>query len=551
MEERSSRGVAVAGFVLLLVLAVVAVLVVIIEEEERAAACAPDPAAAVSVGKVPTAAGYNGDQMRNLAIIDQVRRQLGLPARATQIAFMTTLVESNALNLHYGDADSEGLFQQRPSMGWGTPEQITDPVLATRAFFGRASHTDNPGLTDIRGWQTRDMGEVAQAVQVSAFPSRYAARQDEAAALMRRIGVTDQDPPGAAAAIGAPGPAGCTDPAALGSLANCPATPWRHLERPPQLAGRLIPPDALRTLRCGHQQFPQFTTVYTYGQRAIAADEHGTGRAVDWMVPGGHRDAAGKAVSTQLADWLVANAKALGVEYVIWDNRIWNSQRDPKGARFPAGWRAYKTCSPPRSSAAACGPTAAHQDHVHVTLYGNRGVVDAGSTAGGAWGLPLRDNYQLGPGVCTRDTACWGYSGHTGQDFSATLGAPVVAVAGGKVTTAKVICPSLTNRQRSGNDSCSYGRYVVVDHGGQVSSYSAHLDAFAPGIKAGATVRAGQLIGRAGNQGNSDGVHLHFEIRRKGAVVNPVSYLEAKGVKVRCGPQMQGTYSAVPVGGCD
>lgn len=156
--------------------------------------CGADPASASvpPAGPVPEVSGYTADQIRNAATIDQVRRQLGLPPRATQIAYMTAMVEGpNLLNPHSGDRDSQGMFQQRPSAGWGTEQQVTDPVLATRAFFGMASHTHNPGLTDIPNWQTRPMGEVAQAVQRSAFPDRYQTRAADAAALMQKIGSDD------------------------------------------------------------------------------------------------------------------------------------------------------------------------------------------------------------------------------------------------------------------------------------------------------------------------------------------------------------------------
>lgn len=182
-------------------------------------ACGSDPAAATSVtaGPVPAVTGYRPDQIRNAVTVDQVRRQLGLTPRATQIAFMTAMVEGpNLLNPHSGDRDSQGMFQQRPSSGWGTPAQITDPVLATRAFFGLATHTHNPGLTDIPGWQTRPMGEVAQAIQRSAYPDRYQTRAADAAALMQRIGA---DPATGDAATG--DPAASDTAAALSTPTEC------------------------------------------------------------------------------------------------------------------------------------------------------------------------------------------------------------------------------------------------------------------------------------------------------------------------------------------
>ncbi|MGH8882223.1 MAG: hypothetical protein ACRD0P_33565, partial [Stackebrandtia sp.] len=78
---------------------------------------------------------------------------------------------SKLTNLTYGDRDSQGLFQQRPSTGWGSYSQITDPVAATLAFFGRAPHTQNSGLLDVPGWQRMSVGQAAQAVQASADPT--------------------------------------------------------------------------------------------------------------------------------------------------------------------------------------------------------------------------------------------------------------------------------------------------------------------------------------------------------------------------------------------
>jgi cell wall-associated NlpC family hydrolase len=79
------------------------------------------------------------------------------------------MVESNLVNVNYGDRDSLGLFQQRPSQGWGTPEQVTNPEYAARKFFDTLR-----GLGEKR--YDMGMGEAAQAVQRSAYPERYAER---------------------------------------------------------------------------------------------------------------------------------------------------------------------------------------------------------------------------------------------------------------------------------------------------------------------------------------------------------------------------------------
>ena len=79
-----------------------------------------------------------------------------------------------------GDHDSVGLFQQRPAAGWGSVENLMDPVWSSRAFYGGPNgpnHGSPRGLLDIDGWQTMDPGAAAQAVQVSAYPDRYAVNQ--------------------------------------------------------------------------------------------------------------------------------------------------------------------------------------------------------------------------------------------------------------------------------------------------------------------------------------------------------------------------------------
>ena len=149
------------------------------------------PSTVTVPGLTPT---QNVEATTDMAVAVSVGKGLGLPAAAWKVAIMTMLVESNALNLNHGDRDSLGLYQQRPSTGWGTPAQIMDPTLSTLAFYGKATHTHNTGLTEVPNWQTRaltDAGGLAQAVQRSAFPSAYAAKEGFAAAAVAALsGVT-------------------------------------------------------------------------------------------------------------------------------------------------------------------------------------------------------------------------------------------------------------------------------------------------------------------------------------------------------------------------
>ncbi|RJS47444.1 M23 family metallopeptidase [Nocardioides cavernaquae] len=115
------------------------------------------------------------EQRKNAAIILGVAVQLKVPPKGQAIAIATAMQESGMRNLDYGDRDSLGLFQQRPSTGWGTAAQVTTPEYAAKAFFGGpSSPTGNSGLLDIPHWQDLDLTIAAQSVQRSAFPTAYA-----------------------------------------------------------------------------------------------------------------------------------------------------------------------------------------------------------------------------------------------------------------------------------------------------------------------------------------------------------------------------------------
>lgn len=106
------------------------------------------------------------EQAGYAAIISAVTESRDLPARATTIALATAMQESSLRNLDYGDRDSLGLFQQRPSMGWGTEEEIQDPYYSTNTFLD--------SLMALDGWQDMEVTVAAQRVQRSAFPDAYA-----------------------------------------------------------------------------------------------------------------------------------------------------------------------------------------------------------------------------------------------------------------------------------------------------------------------------------------------------------------------------------------
>jgi len=143
------------------------------------------------------------EQARNASLISAIAIRRGMPAHAATIGLATALQESKLYNLRGGDRDSLGLFQQRHSQGWGTPQQILDPVYATNAFYD--------ALTKVPNWASLPVTEAAQEVQRSGYPSAYAVYEGDARALASAL------------------------------TGYSPASFWCHLPRP-----RAAPPPATR-----------------------------------------------------------------------------------------------------------------------------------------------------------------------------------------------------------------------------------------------------------------------------------------------------------------
>lgn len=178
------------------------------EQQPRVAPPAPNPPADPQPWDPKSAsfqAGtrtFNDDTLDRARIVRQVAVDEGLGERAVLVAYMVVFVESGWVSWTeaQSDRDSAGLFQQRRP--WGPLADRMDPAKSAEMFFN-GGRGGQPGLTDIRDWQTRPMGEVAQAVQVSAFPGKYAGQERSARQLLAAIGgiggTTRSTPPPAAA----------------------------------------------------------------------------------------------------------------------------------------------------------------------------------------------------------------------------------------------------------------------------------------------------------------------------------------------------------------
>lgn len=125
-------------------------------------------------------------QLENARTIIAVGKGHGIPAKGQVAAIATAIQESKLCNLNFGHSDSRGLFQQRPSTGWGSAGDVTNTVRAAQAFYGVAAHTRNPGLTDVRGWESMSVTRAAQSVQRSGTPNAFAQWEDEARWLVEQ-----------------------------------------------------------------------------------------------------------------------------------------------------------------------------------------------------------------------------------------------------------------------------------------------------------------------------------------------------------------------------
>jgi len=180
---RRRRRSGVVSFVFLATLAIVGGVIFAIW---RGAGPLPDPEGCTAnvAGRTVDLAP---DQGRNAALIAAIAVRRGLPARAASIALATAYQESKIRNLAGGDRDSLGIFQQRPSQGWGTAAQISNEYYAINRFYEE--------LEKIDGYQSMRITEAAQKVQRSGFPEAYEAHAPDARALASAL--TGYSPDGA------------------------------------------------------------------------------------------------------------------------------------------------------------------------------------------------------------------------------------------------------------------------------------------------------------------------------------------------------------------
>ncbi len=285
----------------------------------------PDPEGCnVKVGEVEVE--IDTEQAENATLITAVAVRRGLPARAVSIAIATAFQESKLRNIRHGDRDSVGLFQQRPSQGWGTVEQIMDPTYATNAFYD--------ALVKIDGYQEMRITEAAQRVQRSGFPEAYQAHAAGARALASAL-------------------TGYSE-----AKVSCVVDEAEVDEQREGDNG--LTPRADRVRRSLREAFGDLAlggfAAGGVSNGHMEESAHYSGRAIDVFVR--PVNSGNKRTGWAIAQYLVAHAKRLEIEHVIFDDRIWTG-----GRRSEEGWRDY---DPPARSGDPL--ILEHRDHVHVDV---------------------------------------------------------------------------------------------------------------------------------------------------------------------------------------
>lgn len=266
-----------------------------------------------------TAVVLDDDQAANAALLSGMALRRELPARAATIAIATALQESKLRNIDYGDRDSVGLFQQRPSQGWGTVEQIMDPVYATNAFYDV--------LVTVQDWEGQEITEAAQNVQRSAFPDAYAQHEDRGRGFASALSgysaaALTCDLPADAATDGGTG--------ATGPVAAAEAT-----GQDPTVPQRLA-----RVAERVERDLGLTATVTAGGVLAVDAT----------ALPGG-RDPSPDRLGWAVAQWAVATATDTGAEAVVVDGRAWVRAGEE-------GWTVAAEADLPEAVAAAASAAA-------------------------------------------------------------------------------------------------------------------------------------------------------------------------------------------------
>jgi murein DD-endopeptidase MepM/ murein hydrolase activator NlpD len=485
-EQQQRRARTTAAVLLAPVLLVGSILgAVVLGVGATPPACAAEgPAVAVNVdvGSVPEGpiAGYGGEQLVNAAYIMQAAKALNLTVRDQQIGVMTAMGESSLRVVDHGDAagpDSRGLFQQRSNGAWGSYADRMDPFISATNFF--------KAMVDVEGRESLEPTIVAHRTQHNADPYHYRPYWDPARQVV----------------------------AALAGVRGSSSSATATRSRPSASPGRRynLGPVRPQTTALANTLGPMFGIETIGGYRVDReSSDHPDGLALDFMV---YRD---RATGQQLAEYAQQHADDLGIQYIIWYQRIWNIDRPDEG------WRGMED----RGS-----PTANHIDHVHISLRadaspvgGDAGV--AGCPTGTSGAAPVSGDGWTAPAAGpVTDGYGWRIHPITGArrfHYGTDIGAPCDATI--RAANAGIVV-GVTH-------PAGYGTLIEVDHGGGVITSYAHMYDSGVLVRVGDDVAAGHQIAKVGSAGLSTACHLHFEVKVNDEHVDPEAYLGGVGVRL-------------------
>ena len=475
MSQQRSSALIIIALVPALGLGLVFSILLLGSEQDPCAPGGSQNAVRIDPADVPPGpiAGYGREQLINAAYIMQAAHTLGLSVRDQTIGVMTAMGESDLLVLDHGDLagpDSRGLFQQRDNGAWGTYAERMDPFKSATTFF--------QALIGVQDRDTLEPTLVANRVQRNADPYHYVKYWPAAVEVVQGLSGVQK--------ISVPDSSGVSTQYTYGDVQPQTAV----------VANLVGPMFGIKTIG-----------GYRPGPDPYDPQGHPAGLALDLMIDDIPN---GKATGDRLAQYLQDNAAALGVDYIIWYQRIWIPEYPERG------WEQMND----RGSI-----TQNHMDHVHVNIKAEATVTGLPSQCAPAANTQVSMQGWATPGAGPV-TSVYGMrinpvTGvnrlHSGTDLGGGgCDGPIWAAQSGTVIF-------------TGFDSAGNGT-ITLDHGGGTQTSYLHMYSSGILVTEGAKVSAGQQIGKVGSSGNSTGCHLHFEVYLNGSPIDPQNFMPTVGI---------------------
>ncbi|HVS58594.1 MAG TPA: NlpC/P60 family protein [Candidatus Saccharimonadales bacterium] len=428
---------------------------------------APAPAQINAAGATINGHPLTSEQISDASVIVGVARARSLTQRDALVGLMVALQETTLRNLPYGDRDSLGLFQQRPSQGWGTPEEIMSPAYAANKFFDRLAALPN----------RNDMSLIDEAMKVQRpNAADYERTFNSWQPLASQLLGTSYEPLDSA-----------TTAQEVGYDSACPAggASSSQLEAFVQAAlGQVGKPYVWG----GQSPFKGFDcsglVLWALAQAGIdypdmtAADEYNLGPHVP----------ADQLQRGDLVFWANDTSDPSTIHHVaiyLGNNQIIAAPHT--GALVgiqPMYWAGYIGAT---RLATISSATPSNQAPTQ------------------SWQLPVVSSSY------TTDSI------NKGVDFVAAAGTPVYAVGDGTISTV--------------GSTLQLGNYIAIKHDGDTFTEYAHLQRYASGIQAGMQVKGGQVIGYVGSTGAGIGNRLLFVVTVDLLPTDPVQFLRQHGLR--------------------